>query len=105
MSSLEPYKPLILYSGPIVGYLTFIIGTVQTKNVYFRPDANNKQKFTFNGLLEFMKAPVQPNNPAFDTVWANYKIPLMDKLKLLQLNWVFTTASGLALSVILCKFI
>lgn len=105
MSNLEQYKPIILYSGPIIGYLVFLLGTIQTKSVYFRPDSNNKQKFTLNGLLEFMKTPIQPNNSGFNTVWARYNIGFIDTLKLLQLNWVFTTTTGLVISTIIYKLI
>jgi len=84
------YKGLIIGAG--LGFATFIIGTVYTGNIYFRPGTNGKSVFTFTNLFEFLKAPFMVSSSNFDTVWSLYEgIGVTDRLKLLQLNWFLLT--------------
>lgn len=84
------YKGLII--GTSLGFATFIIGTMCTGNVYFRPSSDGTSVFTFANLFEFLKAPFMVNSSNFDTVWSLYDgITVTDRVKLLQLNWLLLT--------------
>ena len=88
--------------GITVGLTTFIIGTIQTKNIYYRRNSNNVQVFTLNGLIELIKAPFCFGTEKFKTVWVLYDISLIQKLKLWQLNWIITTITGISITSIIC---
>ena len=85
------YAPII---GSIIGFSVFLINTTRIGGVYFRPNQNNKKKFTLSGLNHFLIAPFCYKTEKFKTMWALYdELTLRERIDYLQLNWIFTTVS------------
>lgn len=99
------FKNTLMVAGPAAGFVVFLVGTATMDGIYFRPDDENKSKFTVDGLWEYIKAPFQVGTPQFKTVWT--LLPNLDcksRLKMLQLNWVATVGAGALVSYGLSNF-
>ena len=90
---------IILFLGPAIGFLVFVAGVSTMESIFIRPDTENNKVFTMDGFLDFIKAPFQPGDTKFKVLWGlTPNLGFMDKLKMLQLNWVAMTGMGLATS-------
>ena len=81
--------------GSIIGFFVFIAGTIMLGGVYNRPSVDNGRKFRLDGLVEFIKAPFMVGSEQFKAVWTLYpNLSIMDRLDMLQLNWVAMVTVG-----------
>jgi len=88
------YWPIII--GSSIGFLGFLAGVCTIDNVVYRKDSDGIKRFTLSGLEEYMKLPFNPD--AKQTAWALFpELPLEERLKLLNLNWVFMVSCGAVL--------
>jgi hypothetical protein len=91
-----------LLVGPLAGLAVFLTGTATMDGVYRRPNIENKMSFSMRGLWEYLKAPFQYGTPQFYTVWGLIpKISMIDRFKMLQLNWIATLGFGFFLSFLM----
>ena len=90
--------------GAGLGFGVFTLSTSTMGNIFFRPTSDGKKKFTLEGFVDYLKAPFAVGTHKFDVVWGR-NLPLEDKIKMFQLNWVAMVGTGLAASaaVILSK--
>lgn len=82
--------------GTCAGALTFLASTMTVGGVYFRPDCDGEKKFSLETLKHYVKAPFEFGTIGNKVLWGAIEedISVIDRLKMLQMNWVFTTTVG-----------
>jgi hypothetical protein len=93
----------ILAIGGSLGFLTFVYNVMTMDGIIYRPDINGQPVFTLSIMKDYMIAPFAFGTTTFDTVWGLFdELPFMERIKLLQINWIAMVVAGLASS---CLFI
>ena len=100
---------IILIIGSSVGFSIFMYAMMSTEGIFYRPSTSGDKEFTMKVFIDYLKAPFDVGTRRFNTVWANYvNLNMIDRMKLLQMNWLAMTALGLstsALIVILLNYV
>ena len=94
--------------GSVVGFSVFTLSVVTMDGIIFRPTSEGKLKFTCKVFKEYIKAPLALalayKTTKFYTVWGIpqvegnsvlISIKLLDRMKLLQLNWIAMVSIGI----------
>ncbi len=102
--NLSPTTPMSDYinnytlCGAALGFATFLIGTTQVGDIYFRKNSDGETHFTLANLVEFLRAPLTPDITKFRTAWTLVRgVSRWDRMRMLQLNWIFMIFLGAAL--------
>jgi hypothetical protein len=93
--------------GTSIGFGSFIYNLSTMEGIFTRPDSDNKNKYTLQGLQEYMKAPLMVNTEKFKILWGIHpNIPDMKyRLEMLQQNWIVSSGTGLLVGYVICKLI
>lgn len=95
------YWPVI--AGSVIGFGGFLAGVLTIENVMYRKDSNSVTRFTPGNLWEYMKLPF--DRKSFETAWGLVPgISLINRIKLLNLNWIFMVVIGALLGSALLLF-
>ena len=79
--------------GSLFGYATFLLSLFTMEGILTRPDQQGEYKYTFQNFYEYMKLPFSINK--FPLIWGIHpKLKFIDRIKMLNLNWVFMTTLG-----------
>lgn len=81
--------------GAATGFSIFLLSISCMDGILFRKDEFNNLRFTPINIYEFLKAPFAIDSEKYKTVWALVPgISLINKLKLMSMNWVVLTGTG-----------
>ena len=90
--------------GGLFGFGIFLQGVASTGNIFTRPNNNGVKKFTTKGISEFLIAPFDYKSEKFKIVWGLSKgLPLKERIKMIQLNWILMTTIGIIIPIIISK--
>lgn len=96
---------MILLICSIIGFSIFMIGMMFTEGIFYRPNTNGDKEFTLTVFKDYIMAPFDVGSKRFNTVWSNYtNLSIIDRMKLLQMNWVAMTALGFLISELVIMF-
>ena len=98
----------ILLIGAALGFATFLYNIATEEGVLYRPNTEGHQTFTLTIIKDYLIAPFLIGTTKFDTLWANFDgLTMIERWKLLQLNWIAMTILGLSIAatIILFKWI
>ena len=95
------YWPIII--GSAVGFIGFLGGVLTMENIIYRKNSTGEKKFSPENLWEYIKLPF--DRKAYKTAWGLVpNISLVNRLKLLNLNWIFMIVIGALLGSTLLLF-
>ena len=87
-----------LVIGFLFGFCIFLLNTTSVGNIYFRTNSEGTVQFTFDSLIEYLKAPLNPHTSKFLTLWGFLPhIDIFSRLKFLALNWIAMSVMGIIL--------
>lgn len=81
--------------GAVIGFLYFLGNVESIDKVFYRPDDSGVSRFRPESIIEYAKAPLSCGTSQFYVVWGSVPdVGLVDRLKLLSLNWMFCVGTG-----------
>ena len=93
---------MIFIMGPVLGFFSFLVAVSTMEGIFYRPNGEGNSEFTMAVFWDYLAAPFEVSTPKFSTVWGTLdNISIIDRLKMLQLNWVAMSLFGLSVSSII----
>jgi hypothetical protein len=88
--------------GATFGFLTFLVGTIMTEGIFYRPDVKGRPVFTLTIFKDYLVGPFEINTSNFNTLWTvTIDMSLIDRFRVLQMNWLCMVMIGLIVSKII----
>jgi len=81
------------FVGPVIGLCAWLVGVCSLDGVIFRKDVEGVKRFRPGNLWPYIKLPFEFGS--YETAWAMFPgLSLIDRLTLLNLNWVAMVGAG-----------